>query len=191
VAGQRGGRGLKGWWKERRDPLGLKHCAPRSSSRRSASGQGRSELDSCPTWRRSSEIEQRSRSGLGADGLAQPFDEFDGSSRGSRIPMATPIDDGRPAGDLLHPGAPPAAQVAVSTHARWWRNSEHALQRPSRRHGRSEAGRVGWWRADRQPLYSPLFHVRVVTSGLVVGMVSGSKLVIQTAPPSPRPDARR
>jgi long-chain acyl-CoA synthetase len=171
--------GLNGWWKTDEILYGLKHSGAKvlvADGPRLA--RVLSELDSCPELERVFLI-GGDPAELGADERVRPFEELLKDSSSGPDPFATPIAEDDPAVIFYTSGTTGRPKGAVSTHRSMVANLQNTLYNAlAGAMADPESGSAFGGQQLASLLTSPLFHVSGCHSGLVVGMVSGIKLVI-------------
>ncbi|TMM17689.1 MAG: acyl--CoA ligase [Actinobacteria bacterium] len=172
--------GLNGWWKTDEILYGLKHCGAKVLvADRARLARVMSELDDCPDLEAVFLIDG-DPSELGADARVRPFEELLATGAVSDPdPLATPIAEDDPAVIFYTSGTTGRPKGAVSTHRSMVANLQNTLYNAlAGAMADPESGSALGGEQLASLLSSPLFHVSGCHSGLVVGMVSGIKLVI-------------
>ena len=171
--------GLNGWWKTDEIAYGLKHSGAKilvADGPRLA--RVMSELDSCPDLEAVFLIDG-DPSELGADGRVRPFEELLRGAPADPDPLTVPIAEDDPAVIFYTSGTTGRPKGAVSTHRSMVANLQNTLYNAlAGAMADPEGGSALGGTQLASLLSSPLFHVSGCHSGLVVGMVSGIKLVI-------------
>jgi long-chain acyl-CoA synthetase len=172
--------GLNGWWKTDEILYGLRHCGAKVLI---ADGprleRVMSELDSCPDLEAVFLIDADPSDLVSADTRVRPFEELLKSSSADTDPLTTPIAEDDPAVIFYTSGTTGRPKGAVSTHRSMVANLQNTLYNAlAGAMADPEGGSAFGGVQIASFLSSPLFHVSGCHSGLVVGMVSGIKLVI-------------
>ncbi|HEY1635418.1 MAG TPA: class I adenylate-forming enzyme family protein [Acidimicrobiales bacterium] len=172
--------GLNGWWKTDEILYGLRHCGAKvlvADGPRFA--RVMSDLDSCPDLEAVFLIDADPSDLGGADRRVRPFEELLKGSSADTDPLTTPIDEDDPAVIFYTSGTTGRPKGAVSTHRSMVANLQNTLYNAlAGAMADPEGGSAFGGAQIASFLSSPLFHVSGCHSGLVVGMVSGIKLVI-------------
>jgi long-chain acyl-CoA synthetase len=171
--------GLNGWWKTDEILYGLRHCGAKVLvADRPRLARVASELDSCPELEAVFLIDG-DPADLGGNDRVRPFEELLNDSSSASDPFVTPISEDDPAVIFYTSGTTGRPKGAVSTHRSMVANLQNTFYNAlAGAMADPDGGSALGGNQLASLLSSPLFHVSGCHSGLVVGMVSGIKLVI-------------